>query len=132
MASLGPSEMTLKHLASLEESEEDENDEGTAKIVERTQASDRRDSETVTNPTRLSSMFENWFIPTSAGSPIHKDSSPRFGNKMNVSEPKLVEHSTGSNLLRSDHFNISDDEDVSDVTFTEMLVIYMYLFLPHF
>lgn len=123
--------MTLKLLASLEESDEDEEDDGTAKIT-KPRLSDRPQSEVTPNPSRLSSMFENWFIPASVASPTQKDLNPRSGNRMSVSEPKLVEHSTGSSLLQSDHVVPSDNEDIPEAAFEEMMVTSMCACLPRF
>lgn len=120
------SEATLRRLGSLEESDESDEDEGTAKGAGLTDAhaTDMSERKGSFSQSRLSSLFDGWLRPTSSTSPDlpHRESiTHRSDNRKSVSEPRLVEHHTGSNITSS---NASDDatEDVSLSDFEDMLV----------
>jgi hypothetical protein len=120
------SEATLKRLGSLEESGEEDEDEGTAKgagfaDAHPTDTTDRKGS---FSQSRLSSLFDGWLRPTSPAPPDlpqRRSITHHPDDRKSVSEPRLVEHHTGSNVTNSD---ASDDvtEDVSLSDFEDMLV----------
>jgi hypothetical protein len=121
------SESTLKRLGSLEDSEEEDEDEGTAKlgtdspahpIAHPTATADWRGS---LSQARLSSLFDGWLRPASPNSPDRNSTIHPSDNRKSVSEPRLVGHHTGSDLMSPDANN-SDTEDVSSSEFDTMLV----------
>lgn len=124
-ASFEPSESTIRRLAALQESDEDDEDEGTAKL---STASDSRPSSTVTadwrgslSQNRLSSLFDGWLGPASPTSPNRNITFITADNRKSVSEPMLVEHSIGRHRANS---NVTDEpvEGVDEVDFENMLV----------
>ena len=125
--SFKPSESTLKRLGSLEESAEEDEDEGTAKLgpgrpnTHPTDIADRRGS---LSQNRLSSLFDGWLRSTSPTSPnqLRRSSISLSSDKRkSVSEPRLVDHHTGSDAMSPDATN-GVTEDVSSLDFNQMLV----------
>jgi diaphanous 1 len=116
------SESTLKRLVSLEESDDEDEDDGTAKLTEdrlnahHTDIVDRKGS---LSQNRLTSLFDGWLRPTSPTSPSHHNSITHpSDNRISVSEPRLVEHHTGSGSASTN----GETEDVSSTDFNDMLV----------
>lgn len=128
-AAAGPSDLTLKRLASLEESsseeEDDEEGEGTAKMGDR--------NTSVSNPVktiehrglvtqRLSSIFDGW-LPSSPTTANSNSNVPSSEKRKSVSEPRLLEHASPIELQKTALLNIKNDdgEDDFEATFEEML-----------
>jgi diaphanous 1 len=135
-SSLTPSEDTVRRLASLEESEEEESEgDGTAK--QKADSANRDSAPTSSgfftatsdwrssvSRSRLSSMFDSWMHPsTSVSSPTPTLSSPE---RRKVSEPKLIAQNTGGSVDIKSGFGSPDPEgglEVVDATeFEHMLV----------
>ena len=104
-ASLKPSEATLRRLAAMEEFDEDEDedgDEGTAKIRTVSQPSSHQGSshttqpERAVSPNRLSSLFDGWLRPMSPPPVIRHPQPPVLDSRKNVSEPQPVKPSERS------------------------------------
>lgn len=126
---LKPSEDTLRHLARLEESEEESEDgEGTAKMTDPlnpTQVSSLPSSASITSisassgwrssisQNRLSSLFESWVGPSSAGS------SP---DRKTVSDPILVGNVPGSPTSNNMASSASLPRDGDNSDLEELLV----------
>jgi diaphanous 1 len=113
------SELTLKRLGSLEESDGEDEDEGTAKLGagRPTETADWRGS---FSQNRLSSLFDGWLRPTSPASPHRNSITQPLGNRKSVSEPRLVEHHTGDTMSPDAINEVTEDDSSSD--FDEMLV----------
>lgn len=100
--SVVPSESTLKQAAIWDTSNEDESSEGegTAKVkITQRPSNERRDSpdwRSSLSQVRLSSLFEGWGGTAASQLPKRASFSPE---RVSVSEPKLVQHFTGGNLL---------------------------------
>lgn len=124
------SEATLRRLAALQESDEEDEDEGTTKLDGKAESHLRHPTATQTmeqrglvTQGRLSSMFEGWLRPTSPTTARH---STVFisDNKKSVSEPRLVESLT-ENMHEGNQTTASADEgdlDDFDAAFELMLV----------
>lgn len=107
MGSITPSQDTIRRLASLQESDEEDEEEGegTAKISNNTSKATpaiapSAEMKNSVSANRLSSLFGGWLTqPTTTTEPsiaIVSASSDRDKRKSIVSEPKLVEqHHTG-------------------------------------
>jgi hypothetical protein len=117
------SELTLKRLGSLEESDGEDKDEGTAKLgagrpnAHPTETADWRGS---FSQNRLSSLFDGWLRPTSPASPHRNSISHPLGDRKSVSEPRLVEHHTEYAMSPDAINGVTEDDSSSD--FDEMLV----------
>lgn len=131
-ASLEPSESTIKQYAELQGSEAEGSSDGedTAKARKSDQIrrpeNERRDSpdwRSSLSQSRLSNLFEGW--GNSPGSNSTARGSVVFPpERINVSEPKLVEHRTGSGEpVNTDHGPAEDNEAEPDRDeFEQMLV----------
>jgi diaphanous 1 len=117
-SSVEPSESTIKGLAALEESEEEE-DEGTAKRRETSRvhpgALDWRAS---LSPNRLTSLFDGWIRPSPPASPTRASAIFASSDKKNVSEPRPLEP---LGATTSDRMNTNQD-DVEMADFEKMVV----------
>lgn len=131
--SFTPSEDTVRRLADLQESEDEEEGDGTAKQKNSanssktpvagpgspgfTAPSDWRNS---IAQNRLSSLFESWMH---SGSPA-TSTTELPPEKKTVSEPKLISHNTGEAIARptAGETRVDNDEDVDADEFEEMLV----------
>ncbi|KAJ3492688.1 hypothetical protein NLJ89_g11182 [Agrocybe chaxingu] len=123
----GPSECTIRRLAALQESEDEDEDEGTAKIGE------KRPSQSDTDKTieqrglvtqgRLSTMFEGWLRSTPPTSPNRNSAILSPENRKSVSEPKLVEKPSRNSFSKASASDSSEDENEDDFTasFEEMM-----------
>lgn len=130
-ASYEPSEDTVRRLADLQESEEEDEGEGTAKLkdsaktpVAATSASPRftapSDWRNSIAQNRLSSLFDGWIH---SGSPTNSIvEAPQ--EKKTVSEPKLISHNTGDSVAKLSvaETNGEDEDGPSAQDFEEMLV----------
>lgn len=119
------SESTLKRLGSLEESDEEDEDDGTAKADRpNTPPAGTADWRGSLSQNRLTSLFDGWLRPASPTLPNklhHNAISLPPGKRKSVSEPKLVDQHTGSDVMSPDSINeIAEDLSLSD--FDEMLV----------
>jgi diaphanous 1 len=115
------SESTLKRLGSLEESDEEDEDDGTAKLGEgppNAHPTETADWKGSFSQNRLTSLFDGWLRPTSPTPPTLPHPSD---NRISVSEPRLVEHHTGSDVMSAAATN-GETEDVSLTDFDDMLV----------
>ncbi len=130
-----PSESTLKRLAALQESpdEEQDGDEGTATIGKATASVSGDTAKAVeqrglVTQARLSNMFENWLWPTSPPSSNRNSVILVPGNRKSVSEPKLA---SASRIIKSRNSSETSEEESDgdfDSTFERMLVSRTYVF----
>ncbi|KAJ7490265.1 armadillo-type protein [Mycena galericulata] len=119
--SIEPSESTIRQLASLQE-EEDEDDEGTAKLND-TASPQASATDEAGSPAqnRLSTMFEGWFS-SPAAPPRTSVVLASDSRKSIVSEPKLVPHFTGGGLGGGETDGAGDDsESIDEAAFEAML-----------
>ena len=136
-ASYEPSQATIRRLASLQESEdenEDEEDEsGTAKISDgasTAKGSGGADNKGTFSANRLSTIFGGWLgeSATSTSAAGNRSSAIHIGSpekrKSIVSEPKLVAHLTGGTPATKDAPESATDasDDYSEKEFDAMLV----------
>jgi diaphanous 1 len=143
-ASFEPSQSTIRRLAALQESDEEDEDEGTAKLRGDSHSSSRPNATIVSDwrgsisPNRLSNLFDGWLNsspPTSPNAPNNRSGtifSP--DNRKNVSEPRLVEHQTGNGLKKyqiPDTSDESESEGFDEADFEEMLVRPLYFQTRH-
>jgi hypothetical protein len=79
---------------------------------------------------RLSTLFDAWSNNTQSTSP-KRVSTVFTSERVSVSEPKLVEHHTGSSGAGSGHGNFenSETEEPDSAEFEQMLVRLQYKFL---
>jgi diaphanous 1 len=133
-SSLEPSDSTIKQLAALQESDEEESDEdeGTAKTPKQIHPSSRpsptsqqswRGSVT---QARLSSLFDGWLgsaPPSSPPSVSNRNSAIFTPERKSVSEPKLMPQHSGNILRVDDSSDTEQDESDSfdEQAFEEML-----------
>lgn len=126
-SSLQPSESTIKQLVALQESDDTADEEGTARF--QTAASHISSASAAVRPVspdwrssisqaRLSSLFDVWKRPVSPTSPHRPGFIPE---KKIVSEPRLVEHHSGSSLLTDDEVT-EVDQRFDSADFEKMLV----------
>lgn len=116
---VGPSELTIRRLAALQESDEEEEEEGTAKVAERKFSPTRQDSTKTVEQRglvtqgRLSSLFEGWLHSSPPTTPTRNSAIFSPENRKTVSEPKLVEKKDPTKHIRSGSgsSDASDDED---------------------
>jgi len=127
-----PSESTIRRLAALQEEQDDDedNDEGTAKIGSpNVSPSQQNSSKTMeqrglVTQGRLSSIFDGWLKPTSPTSSSRTSAVISSQNRKSVSEPMLVDQTitfARSSLPESDG-NDGENEDGFEIAFEEMLV----------
>lgn len=126
---LGPSESSTELSQDIEMSEEEGGD-GTAKQARASAVSDITPPSKVKSESadwrqslsqnRLSSVFENWLRPSTPTSPTRatKNFTPE---RMNVSEPKLLERTSEDDVSDTNHVDAAEaDLDTGD--FEQMLV----------
>jgi diaphanous 1 len=125
----GPSESTLRRLAALQESEseEDVEDESTAKLRARNPPADSDTAKAVeqrglVTQVRLSNMFGDWLRPSSPTA-SRNSAVATHENRKSVSEPKLAPVS--QIIEKPDSSDVSEDERDGDfdAAFEEMMVI---------
>ena len=129
-----PSESTLKRLAALQESpdEEQDDDEGTVTISKATASVPGDTAKAVeqrglVTQARLSNMFENWLWPTSPPSSNRTSVILAPGNRKSVSEPKLA---PASGIIKSRISSETSEEGSDgdfDAAFERMLVSRTYV-----
>jgi diaphanous 1 len=118
-ASAEPSEATIRRLEALQESDEEEEDDGTAKRNEVPQSQVVRQNSTSNwrnsiSPNRLSHLFDGWNQPAAPETPT-RSSVVILPDKKAVSEPKLVEHGTGMSMTAES----TDNSDLGDLEFAD-------------
>lgn len=129
-ASLEPSESTIRRLAALQESDEEDEDEGTAKVHDKPNSRGLPETSTTemrgsVSQNRLSSLFEGWMGTSSPASSNRSSAIFIPENRKSVSEPRLVEHHTGASLTTDRIPEANEDDESSDVDendFKQMLV----------
>lgn len=133
-ASFETSDSTIRRLAALQESDEDE-DEGTAKLASdspmrpppATNTADWRGS---LSQNRLSSLFDGWLNSSPPTFPDHNSTFGSPGDRKSVSEPKLVGPSAGNGIV-VDNTNTEIEGDFSEADFENMLVRSEFLKWDH-
>lgn len=119
---LVPSQSTLRHLASEDEGTSPE-DEGTAK--QQKFPNERRDPDWLSSlsQSRLSRLFDGWLSTPASTSPT-RTNLMSASDRVNVSEPKLIEHLTGDtySLNDGDSTGESNGEEPFTAAFEQMLV----------
>lgn len=124
-----PSQSTTKHMIGSDEDASTE-DEGTAKQQRLTEMphplNERRDPDWLSSlsQSRLSNLFDGW-LSTSASTSPTRANTMFASDRINVSEPKLVEHRTGDARSLNgdgDPTGDSEGEEPDTATFEQMLV----------
>lgn len=128
-ASVEPSESTLRRLAALQESDEEEMDEGdgTAKVSDNatTQSPSTPSHQGTFSQNRLSHIFDGWLAPTSPTS----SPTPTEKRRTIVSEPKpLDKRATKDARAQVSDTSESEESDVDSGDFEQMLVLSSSLF----
>ena len=114
----------------MQESEEEEEEEGTAKIAERNVSPTRQDSAKTVEQRglvtqgRLSSLFEGWLHASPPTTPTRNSMISPSENRKTVSEPMLVEKKESTKLPSTGSSDTSEDEDEESFNkaFEDMLV----------
>ncbi|KAG6910997.1 hypothetical protein DXG01_006051 [Tephrocybe rancida] len=124
-ASLEPSDSTIRRLAALQESEEEDEDEGTAKMnasqdsVTHIATPERKGS---ISQNRLSNLFDGWLRPASPTSPTRNSTFSLADNRKSVSEPRLLEDNPGiGNSISSTVSEALKSDDVDGAAFDKLL-----------
>lgn len=134
-ASFETSDSTIRRLVALQESDEEDEDEGTAKLASdspmrpppATNTADWRGS---LSQNRLSSLFDGWLNSSPPASPNRNSTFGSPGDRKSVSEPKLVGHIAGNGLV-VDSMNTEIEGDFSEADFENMLVRFEFLKWDH-
>jgi len=131
----GPSEYTIRRLAALHESQEEDDDEcdncegdGTAKMGNLNTSSSAKTVEQrgLVTQGRLSGIFDGWLKPTSPTPSPRTSAVILSENRKSVSEPRLVNQVITNNFVRNSlsgsDTSDGENEDGFDNAFEEMLV----------
>ena len=127
-----PLESNLDHLQAPDESDEESEDEGTAKLAKTSQHVPLPHPSVASTGTstrsRLSSLFEGWSRSTPPSSPDRKIASLASEYRKSVSEPIPVENRVAAGV-RDARSSEELGEEFSPSDFENMLVWYSRLFL---
>ncbi|GLB34079.1 putative diaphanous FH3 domain contatinign protein [Lyophyllum shimeji] len=126
-ASLEPSESTIRRLAALQESDEEDGDEGTAKLSgvpgspPHPAATATADWKGSLSHNRLSNLFDGWLRPTSPSSPNRSSTFTAGDNRKSVSEPRLLENAARSFSKPGAASEMTRQDDINEADFERML-----------
>ncbi|KAG6861568.1 hypothetical protein C0995_014864 [Termitomyces sp. Mi166 len=124
---LEPSESTIRQLAALQESDEEDENEGTAKVgavpvTSRSSTATAAVWKGSISSNRLSTLFDGWLRSSSPTSPTRSSTFMPTESRKSVSEPRLLQDTTGTGNPKLNALSEAlKSDDVDKAAFDQLL-----------